>query len=364
MIELNIAQVIGYSVQVLLILALLVALSIRSWPFLIAIVFMGLIALALACVRTSNTKQVNITQPAQNEVANFATLTNPELTSGHRELEETHGDYGSADMAPGPPPDIDSLDNVRPVNLALQGKEVSSQPARTKLSHMNPSNPHGQEPSFEGRPNLNRAPLMAAMHSKREKRSPFAFHQSAGFAGSTLYAAYLASTRQEAPEQAAHFPGAEAGQRYLPEKHAFYQQHKTRTQPQSFQALHPSQPPSSPHSLHNAAIANSVEPNEYGRAHAGYVRQYTSPYAQTAIMTTPDELEARHREVRWTYQSAQPMNGMPFASRRLLNQLGVENWRKPDPNLVPVNPRSRHHVPNILRPKQSAWATASYLHRK
>ncbi len=50
-VELNLAQVIGYSVQVLLLLALLVALSIRSWPFLIAIVFMALIALVLACMR-------------------------------------------------------------------------------------------------------------------------------------------------------------------------------------------------------------------------------------------------------------------------------------------------------------------------
>jgi hypothetical protein len=346
MIELNIAQVIGYSVQVLLIVALLVALSIRSWPFLIAIVFMGMIALALACVRASNTKSTTLIQ-----TSNFAATTTQELTSGHRELDETHDDYNSIDIMPDPPQDIDSLDNVRPVNLALQGKEVMSQSNRRQLSNMDQS-----ASQSDSRLNTRRAPLMSAVHSKQEKRNPFAYHQPNEFSGSKLYATHMANMRQEAPERAAHFSGMEAGQRYSPEKHAYYQLHKQQTQLDT--------PREDPSQLHNTVFTNLGQSNEYGRTHPGYVRQYTSPYAKSAYTTTPADLEAQNREMRWTHQSAQNMYGMPFASHKLLTQLGVSNWSKPDPNLVPVNPTSRSRVPDIMRPKLSPWATASYLHRK
>jgi hypothetical protein len=304
MIELNIAQVIGYSVQVLLILALLVALSVKSWPFLIAIVFMGLLALALACMRAANnvSKQVSTQQDEYH----------PELTSGHRVLNDTHDDI----PVPGPPLDIDSLDHVRQVSLALEGKapisEHRSMPQSAKLDRR-------------------QAPLMAAVHAAKEARSPYSYHQSAGFAGSDLYAQYLATTRVTQPEQAAHYPGAEAGRAYSPEKHGLF---------------------------------HAPQTNEYARPPTGYVRQYTSPLTQTALGTTPHDLESRHREERWLRQTAQPMHGLPYASSQLLNQFGVNDWQKPDPNLVPVNPRSRSYVPKVLRPKTSPWATKSYLYRK
>ena len=120
MLELNVAQVIGYSVQVLLLLALLVALSIRSWPFLIAIVFMGLFALTLACVRASQTKQTtHESQPGA------------QLMSGHRELDDIHEDYGSARFTPDPPLAVDSLDNG-PVRKRGDSQTISHGPTNTR----------------------------------------------------------------------------------------------------------------------------------------------------------------------------------------------------------------------------------------
>lgn len=333
MIELNLAQVIGYSVQVLLILALLVALSVRSWPFLIAIVFMGLIALALACMRAANNKP---------PLADVSTRPAPEMTSGHRILNDEHGDYGST--VPDPPLDVDSLDHVRPVSLALEGKariqssnfNSRSQPTPTFRS-LTPSGRSMAQPSSEAvntshpsRAGLDRrrAPLMAAAHTPQVARNPYSYHQANEFAGSELYARHLAKTRRRtvSSDRPAHYPGSEAGKAYSPEKHGLF--------------------------------------NDYARPSTGYVRQYTSPHTQAALGTTPWDLEAHHRETRWLHQTAQPMHDLPFASRHLMAQFGVNDWQKPDPNLVPVNPQSRSRVPTIMKQKKSPWATKSYLYRK
>lgn len=100
-IELNVAQVVGFSVQALLILALIVALSIRSWPFLIAIVAMGLVALTLACVRSTKTLP--------------SSSTTLEHTNTTREIDDE-----PEFIRPDPPLHIESLEHIRPVRLSRE----------------------------------------------------------------------------------------------------------------------------------------------------------------------------------------------------------------------------------------------------
>jgi len=343
-IELNVAQVIGYSVQVLLILALLVALSIRSWPFLIAIVFMGLVALGLACVRTANTNSKKHSAAEQSNMAAEA----PELDSGERNLDEVHEEYGT--YAPPPPIDIDSLDNVRQVSLALEGKEVA-EPSKhsSKPTTMNQIHRASLSSAMDARANFHRASLSSAMEGQPTSNR---YHQEAEFGGSRLYAEYLAQEQTKPRpryEQRAPQPNTFVGMGHGP--------------PSRFQGMGP------PRNQHNtrynrAQLAHQQDPDEYEPYAHTNVRQYTSPFAKASMMTTPDDLERKNRELRWMYQSAPHMNGLPFASRHVLNQLGRADWDKPDPNLVPVNPRARNQTPSIMRPKMSPWATASYLHRR
>jgi hypothetical protein len=65
--EVNVIDLIGYLLQVLLLLALLICLSIRSWPLLIAIVILGFFMLGFACVRIAASRSTSNTQLQQEE---------------------------------------------------------------------------------------------------------------------------------------------------------------------------------------------------------------------------------------------------------------------------------------------------------
>ena len=52
--DVSVVDLVGYFIQILLLLALLICLSIRSWPLLIAIVIIGIFMLGIACLQLSN----------------------------------------------------------------------------------------------------------------------------------------------------------------------------------------------------------------------------------------------------------------------------------------------------------------------
>ena len=297
-VELNLAQTIGYSVQVLLILALLVALSIRSWMFLIAIVLVGMIALVLACFRASHDKKI-IVKNEKGEVE--MVQCDKEDTQQSEEEEEERS-------VPGPPEDIESLRRIRPVSLMKLDK-----PGINETSLAQPSS--GVRISYDTK---NNSPVQTSLHQENPQSQ---IHSSS--ISHTSSTNQMNSFGQPSFVPNAHAPSIQAS-------HGYPQ--PTRPYPQS-----------------------EVQPS------FGYVSHLT----QRGHDGREKTMEDVQRAIRWQHLATPRIYHAPLKSIEYAQKhFGHNSVYRPDPNKVFKNPGAwRRYIPNELKPKQSSWATGSYLYK-
>lgn len=299
-VELNLAQVIGYSVQVLLILALLIALSIRSWPFLIAIVFVALLALVLACMRSANSTASKVVNGNDDDDEEECTLTANHVM------------------------DPNSLDSIR-------------------LSRETPDPAKDAAPVWRsGRYDFN-----YARHQEETQR-----HQ---FTRTFLHASTNSGRRENMPPMygaAGSYP--QNGYQYSPPVQSYQPPH--RPYPQEYQPYQP--PQQSPHQPFEAAN-QAAAPRQRGYPIVSPYTQASLAAGPAQLANIERQIRWNAQSAPHMHGSVPLVSQNYF-----LAHMNRQDVYRPDPNLVPVNPGARRRGLDALKPKLSSWATGSYLHRK
>lgn len=339
--QITTVQIIGAVVQVLLIVALLVVICVRSWPLLIGAVGVGVILVVLACLKVANDDK--------NAAANEDSEGGDNLQfrfAAHKEHVTPPANHST----PVPPPPIHtpftaaaadghdpySLEHVRQTRLSLEGVFVEdtqdTQAAATAENSVSGTKKNSVDSFLD-----TTTPTSTTMATQFPSRYTL-----------TREVGGLTMPKVTPLQETRGVPGAPRTGTFRTAHYGWMDvsNNPTGSNWHNGQA-HEGTPPY-PH----------IPPNRYAP-------QIMSPFLQQSYNTTPEHLQDQERQLRWANQSAQRVYGAPRASTSYLRSMALVDVDRPDPNLVPVTPGPRKFNVNqqYRMDGKSPWATQSYLYK-